>query len=230
MELQSTFIKEDKENVPSPPKGVRRLLGGMGKIIDLGLQPYDLVHALQLKAHAAVALKEGPETVIFTEHEPVYTCGRTTKQHERPVRSAIPTIDIERGGGLTYHGPGQIVGYPILNLAARRLSIPQYLRTLEKSLMEVLTEIGVEAHYKEEYRAGLWVGEKKIVSIGIAVRRWVTFHGFAFNVDCDLTPFYNVSPCGLTGDRITSLKELGITVDKLELTKNIQRKLLKAFF
>lgn len=199
-------------------------------ILYLGTSYYNDAHRLQLEIHSSVTSNNSKEVIIITEHFPVYTCGRTTKPWDKPKESAIPLIDIERGGELTYHGPGQIVGYPILNLQKRRLSIPQYLRKLENALIEALLEFGIKAEYKEEHRAGLWVGGKKLVSIGIAVRHWVTFHGFALNVDCDLAPFHQVNPCGLPGTQITSLKELGCLVSKKEVEQCVVKNLIRTFF
>lgn len=199
-------------------------------ILDLGLTDYRDTHKLQLKLHSSVTLNNINEIIIITEHFPIYTCGRTTKPHDRPFGVTIPIVDVERGGELTFHGPGQIVGYPILDLAKRRLSIPQYLRRLEQALIEALRAGGVEARYREECRAGVWVGDKKIASIGIAVRRWVTFHGFALNVDLDLGPFKIAKPCGMSGDQVTSLKELGYNLPKETVREWIQSELIRAFF
>lgn len=199
-------------------------------IVNLGLSNYEDAHRFQLELHTAVASGKGTEKIILTEHFPVYTCGRTTPPHERPANSLIPVIDVERGGKLTYHGPGQIVGYPILNLAKRKLSIPQYLRQLEGALIAALQKAGVEAKYKEEYKAGLWVGEQKLVSIGIAVRRWVSFHGFALNVDLDLEPFRKTSPCGLSGEKVTSLQQLGCPVSIERMRAIVKQDLTRAFF
>jgi len=198
-------------------------------VIDLGLTDYEIVHKKQLEIHSSVTSEKSDEIIIITEHYPVYTLGRGEKGTEDQLYG-IPVVHVERGGQLTYHGPGQIVGYPILNLQKRRLSIPQYLRKLENTLIDALQELGVSAEYREEHLAGLWVGEKKLVSIGIAVRHWVTFHGFALNVDCDLTPFHPVNPCGLPGTQITSLKELGCRVDKKEVQRCVIKKLIQNFF
>lgn len=198
-------------------------------ILDLGRTDYESCLLKQRQIHSSVALEKAAESIIITEHFPVYTCGRA-KAYPAQSLFGIPLVNIERGGDITYHGPGQIVGYPILNLAKRRLSIPQYLRQLECCLMEALQAIGVQAEYREKYRAGLWVGEKKLVSIGIAVRRWVTFHGFALNVDCDLDPFRSIRPCGLAGDQITSLKDLGVAIAGERLKQLVIAKLHHAFF
>lgn len=194
-------------------------------IMDLGLADYETVRQLQLNYVQCQS-----EIILLTEHFPVYTCGRATKPHERPVANDIPVVDIERGGGLTWHGPGQIVGYPILNLNRRRLSIPQYLRRLENALIGALAEEGIEARYRPECLAGVWIGEKKVASIGIAVRHWVTFHGFALNVDCDLAPFKQTMPCGMPGDKVTSLRDAGFNVAKEKLRGRIAENLLQVFF
>lgn len=217
MERQSTFFSD--KNI---------ILGGWipsGPVLDLGLTDYTVTRALQLKIHACVVADPSEERILLTEHYPVYTCGRRTRPEEKPRGTSIPVIDVERGGQMTYHGPGQIVGYPILNLAKRKWGIPRYLRNLENTLIEALQELGIEAEYREEHRAGLWVGEKKLVSIGIAVRRWVSFHGFALNVDCDLEPFTRISPCGLSGDALTNLRELGCTAAKEEVREKVIQKL-----
>lgn len=200
-----------------------------GKCVDLGLMDYTAAHRLQLESLEQV-LRGAEEIILMTEHPPVYTCGRKTAEKDKPHWTKTPVIDVERGGELTWHGPGQIVGYPILNLQKRRLSVPQYLRCIENGLIEVLREFGVEADTKKEHLAGLWVGEKKICSIGIAVKRWVTYHGFALNVDCDLTGFSLARPCGLEGNRITSLSALGFSIPKKKLLKAITAKLEEEFF
>lgn len=200
-----------------------------GPVIDLGMTDYQEALARQRQYHLSVSLENSSESIIITEHFPVYTCGRAQPSTAKSL-FGIPLVNIERGGELTYHGPGQIVGYPILNLAKRRLSIPQYLRRLETTLIEALLEVGLQAEYRPEHRAGLWVADKKIVSIGIAVRRWVTFHGFALNVDCDLEPFRRIKPCGLPGERITSLKALGCEVSKDAVKRLVIKKLTDAFF
>ncbi len=205
-------------------------------VLDLGLTDYQSTLHRQLEIHSEVALKKSMELILITEHFPVYTCGRRTKPEDKPFWSGIPVVDIERGGELTYHGPGQIVGYPILDLNARKLSIPQYLRKLEQALIDVLKVYGIEGRYRQECCAGVWSAppsggsDKKLVSIGIAVRRWVTFHGFALNIDCDLTPFRQSKPCGMSGNQMTSLKELGYNVNKEELKEKIKTKLIETFF
>lgn len=193
---------------------------------------YTVVYQEQLRKHAEVIAAPSEETILFAEHDPIYTIGRRFHEEEKNESiNGIPVVAIERGGGLTFHGPGQIVGYPIIHLEKRKMSIPTYLRLLEKTLQEVLKEeLNLETTTRPEFLAGVWVGDQKLISIGIAVRHWVTFHGFALNVDCDLGPFRSVQPCGLRGDQITSLQELGFTVDREILRKKIGQKLLYTFF
>lgn len=202
---------------------------GSQSVVDLGVAEYAEVHRLQLERQAMV-VAGGEEKIFLVEHPPVYTCGRKTAEQDKPYWTGIAVIDVERGGELTYHGPGQIIGYPIINLQKRRLSVPRYLRSLENLLIEILTEFGVEAHYKEEHLAGLWVGEQKICSIGISLRHWVTCHGFALNVDCDLRPFLQTRPCGLDGNRIISLAALGFVISQKGLKEKITNKLEEVFF
>lgn len=227
MARQSTSFSDDRGAFR---KGLgEQNLFAPGKCVNLGLMDYTAAHRLQWQSLEQV-LNGGSEVILLTEHPPVYTCGRKTAGKDRPYGTKTPVIDVERGGKLTWHGPGQIVGYPILNLQKRRLSVPQYLRRLENGLIEVLSEFGVQAGIKKEHLAGLWVGEKKICSIGIAIKRWVAYHGFALNVDCDLTGFLLARPCGLEGNQITSLAALGFSIPKKSLLEAITSKLEEEFF
>ncbi|MDO8527177.1 MAG: lipoyl(octanoyl) transferase LipB [Deltaproteobacteria bacterium] len=235
MEQLSTFSSSDCDSVIArSPKGDAAIPGllrsARNDIWNLGLTDYEEVRRWQIQHASDVALKNAKEVIVMTEHHPVYTCGRKTLPHERPMTGDIPIVDIERGGGLTYHGPGQIVGYPILNLDRRKMSIPKYLRKLEQALIAALAEEGIEARYREECLAGVWIGDKKVASIGIAVRRWVTFHGFALNVDCDLTPFRNARPCGMSGEKVTSLADSNYSVEKNRLHGQIAAHLMREFF
>jgi lipoate-protein ligase B len=125
---------------------------------------------------------------------------------ENVLSRTLPVFEIERGGDVTYHGYGQLVGYPILDLSSRERDIRKYLRNLEKTLIETLAQFGIAAQ-RAEGRTGVWVGEKKIASIGVAVRSWITFHGFALNVTTDLSYFAQINPCGYHSSIMTSMKE-----------------------
>ncbi len=172
--------------------------------VDLGRVSYARAYAVQKSL--ADARREGavPDALILCEHDPVVTCGRRTRK-EDVARAACPVEWIDRGGEATYHGPGQITGYPILALTGVG-SVGRYLRFLEEVLIDILA--GFDLPAKRGDQTGVWVRGKKVVSIGIAVRRGVTMHGFALNVNTDLFPFRSIRPCGLDPQAITSMKEL----------------------
>jgi lipoyl(octanoyl) transferase len=144
--------------------------------------------------------------VILLEHEPVYTIGRLLDKSSLRVVDQLPypVFETNRGGQATYHGPGQLVGYPILDLRARGRNLHRYLRKLEDLLIDLLKEFEIKGS-KVEGKTGVWVQERKIASIGVGIRKWVTMHGFALNVASDLSGFQSITPCGLPGVRMTSI-------------------------
>lgn len=148
-----------------------------------------------------------PDTLLLLEHEPVYTIGRTPDRSSLRDSAALPhpLIVTGRGGQATYHGPGQLIGYPILHLKPRGQDLHRYLRALEDMLVATCAHFGV-AGTRREGLTGVWVGEKKIASIGIGVRRWISLHGFALNVGGDLTPYRAITPCGIADVEMTSLE------------------------
>jgi lipoyl(octanoyl) transferase len=184
----------------------------------LGTIDYSSAWDLQRElADARVA--GGPDTLLLLEHPSVYTAGKRTEPHERPV-DGVPVIDTDRGGKITWHGPGQLVGYPIIGLA-EPLDVVKFVRRLEDSLIAVCASLGLSTG-RVEGRSGVWVpGEngrpaRKIGAIGIRVARATTLHGFALNCDCDLDAFSTIVPCGISDAGVTSLTaELGrrVTVD-----------------
>ena len=175
--------------------------------------------------------RTGEETLFLLEHEPVYTIGRRLdKSSLGNVRYLPhPVFEINRGGQATYHGPGQLVGYPILDLKKRGKDLHVYLRSLETAVIRLVESFGIEAVFCEG-KTGVWVENRKIASIGIGVRRWITMHGFALNVASDLTGFLSITPCGLAGVRMTSLSlELGEEVS-LEEVRDRAEAVLEAEF
>jgi lipoyl(octanoyl) transferase len=187
-------------------------------LVDWGRTDYP--HALGRMRALRAARRRGevPDTLILTEHPPVITVGvggadRTT------LPSELPVVDVERGGMATYHGPGQLVGYPIVDLEARGRDVRQFVHDVEEVVARATGELGVPA-CRVAGKRGVWVeGRRKIASVGIAVEQWVTFHGFALNVSVDLTEFERFDPCGLPGGVMTSLsRELGRPVARTELT------------
>jgi lipoyl(octanoyl) transferase len=150
--------------------------------------------------------RTGEETLFLLEHEPVYTIGRRLDKSSLGTTAYLPhpVFEINRGGQATYHGPGQLVGYPILDLKKRGKDLHVYLRSLETAVIRLVETFGVQATFCDG-KTGVWVQNRKIASIGIGVRHWISMHGFALNVSSDLTGFLSITPCGLTGVRMTSL-------------------------
>jgi lipoyl(octanoyl) transferase len=183
--------------------------------------PYEVAWQLQREVHAKVVAGEIPSTVLLLEHLPVYTAGRRTPPEDRPV-DGTPVIDVDRGGTITWHGPGQIVGYPIVRLG-QPIDVVAYVRRLEGILIEVCAELGVSAG-RVAGRSGVWLAaddfrpERKIAAIGIRVAKHVTMHGFALNCDPDLFGFGQIVPCSLPDAGVTSLSaELGRRVPIAEV-------------
>ncbi len=172
--------------------------------------------ALELQLSLVEERRAGqiPDTVLLLEHDPVYTIGRTRDQSSLKEVSDLPhpVVEISRGGQATYHGPGQLVGYLILDLNAYGRDLHVYLRSLEEMLIAACGAAGLEASRREGL-TGVWAGERKLASIGVGVRHWISLHGFAINVSGDLGPFGEITPCGISGVEMTSVsQELGESV------------------
>ena len=182
----------------------------------LGTVPYDEAWRLQQAVHAEVA-DGGEDVALLLEHPPVYTAGKRTEPWERPS-DGTPVVDVDRGGKITWHGPGQVTGYPIVRLADP-VDVVAHVRRLEQLLIDVCAELGLTTG-RVEGRSGVWTpdGARKVAAIGIRVARGVTMHGFALNYDPDLTAYDRIVPCGLVDATVTSLsRELGrdVTVDEV---------------
>jgi lipoyl(octanoyl) transferase len=174
----------------------------------LGLVPYDDAWALQRQVHAEV-VAGGEDVCLLLEHPPVYTAGKRTLPSERPF-DGTPVVDVDRGGKITWHGPGQVTGYPIVRLADP-VDVVAYVRRLEQVLIDVCAEIGLPTA-RVEGRSGVWTtdGARKVAAIGIRVAQGVTMHGFALNCDPDLSAYGRIVPCGIADATVTSLSaELG---------------------
>jgi lipoyl(octanoyl) transferase len=197
------------------------------QIIRAGTVPYEEAWARQRELHARRVAGEVPDTLLLLEHPSVYTAGRRTEPHERPF-DGTPVVDVDRGGKITWHGPGQLVGYPIVALPDP-VDVVAYVRRLEEALIEVCAGFGL-ATGRVEGRSGVWVAadapdqgfqpERKVAAIGVRVARGVTMHGFALNCDPDLGAFGAIVPCGIPDAGVTSLSaELGrdiSTADAIE--------------
>ena len=184
-------------------------------VVSLGMLDYQAAYDLQRRLHALVVANELPDLLLLLEHPHVYTLGRRGQQShilapdDMLTQLGVETHFTDRGGETTYHGPGQLVGYPIVNLRRWGGGVRKYVETLEQVLIGTLSEFGITAH-SEGKPTGVWVEDAKIAAIGVRVSRSVTMHGFALNVSPDLSFFDHIVPCGMPGARVTSMaQELG---------------------
>lgn len=177
----------------------------------------------QRALHAAVAESRAPDTVMLLEHESVYTAGKRTEPHERPT-DGTPVVEVDRGGKITWHGPGQLVGYPIMRLA-EPVDVVRYVRCLEGMLIAVLTDLGIEGADRVDGRSGVWMrGTEKIAAIGIRVAQGVTMHGFALNCSNGFDAYDAIVACGLADAGVTSIsRELGRTITPADVIPLIER-------
>ncbi|MBI2498038.1 MAG: lipoyl(octanoyl) transferase LipB [Opitutae bacterium] len=193
--------------------------------LDWGRTGYAEAWRMQDELVARRNAGETGDTLVFTEHNPVYTLGLRLGAEANLLwdtaelaRRGIEVVRTNRGGDITYHGPGQIVGYPIINLTPRQ-DLHAYLRFLERVLINSTGMLGL-ATGRRDGKTGIWLGPRKIAAIGVAVKKWTTFHGFALNVNTDLTPFAGIVPCGITDGTVTSMHlELGRPVDTTEVKR-----------
>ena len=172
------------------------------------------------------------ETIIFCEHSPIYTAGTSAKIETDVLNTTdIPVLKTGRGGQITYHGPGQRVLYPLINLNKREKDLRKYIDTLQNWVIEALSHFGISAHTSDD--VGVWVktnsGDKKIAAIGVRVRKWVTYHGIALNVCPNLDHYKGIVPCGITTKGVTSLKDLGVNTTLKEVD-DVLLKLLPKYF
>lgn len=188
-------------------------------IINLGRCPYKNSLEYQNNTHAKVSAQKLNDSIIFVEHEPVYTLGKNANQNnilpDYPKNVEIHKID--RGGDVTYHGPGQLVGYPIININNLNMSIGKYVHTLEEILINTLATFDINARRREKL-IGVWIDDEKIAAIGVRVQNGITKHGFALNVNTDLSYYDGIIPCGIEDCEVTSMEQL--------LQKNIELQLV----
>ena len=205
-------------------------LTGEINVIHAGLVEYHTALATQRAIHSEVSQNSLENTLILLEHPSVYTAGRRTLDSEKPM-DGTPVVDVDRGGKITWHGPGQLVGYPIVRLANPH-ELVGFVRTIEAALIEVCKVFGIIAQCISK-RSGVWVvdsrGERKIAAIGIRVAKGVTMHGFALNVNPDMSAFGQIIPCGIADADVTSLAmELGRDVSVSDVAPIVQRHMIDA--
>lgn len=177
--------------------------------LDPHFVPYPQAWARQRELHGEIVSGARADTLLLLEHEAVYTAGARTARHERPI-DGTPVVDVDRGGKITWHGPGQLVGYPLVRLP-EPVDVVAHVRRLEAVLIDVLRGFGIDGH-RVEGRSGVWVGgalsEDKIAAIGVRVQRGVTMHGFALNCDNSLEPFRRIVPCGISDAGVTTMSDV----------------------
>lgn len=202
---------------------------------NLDLIEYKKAWDLQYHIHFLRVNNEIEDTLLLLEHPNTYTLGKTAhienliSDKDFLEKNSISVFNIDRGGDITYHGPGQLVGYPIINLTEWYQDSHKYLRALEEVLIQVCNDYGLKAERNTKY-TGVWIEDRKIAAIGIKISRWVTMHGFAFNVNTDLNLFNGIIPCGITDKSVTSLqKELGKSIPISELKEKVLNYFAKEF-
>ena len=197
------------------------------KILDLGKMDYKPSWELQKNFHKDVLAGKEIDTLILVEHEPVFTLGKNANEDNLldKSESGVKIFNVERGGDITFHGPGQLVGYPILNLNNFKKNISWFMRTLENILIECLRSYNIDAHQKKGL-TGVWVNDAKIGAQGVKISRWVTMHGFSLNVNTDLSFFNRIVPCGIANCQVTSMEKL---LGSPQNMQNVKFKIVDAF-
>ena len=194
---------------------------------DLGRQPYEPVwRAMQRFTDARTDAT--PDELWLVEHDPVFTLGQAGRSEHVLLPGDIPVLHVDRGGQVTYHGPGQLVAYPLLDLKRLRIGVREYVQGIEQAVIDVLAEFDIGAA-RRDGAPGVYVGDAKIAALGIRVRRGCSFHGLAFNIAMDLEPFSRINPCGYAGLRVTSLLDLGGPADMEAVKAALVRQLARQF-
>jgi lipoyl(octanoyl) transferase len=178
-----------------------------------------------MKRFTAERTGETRDEIWLVQHPPVYTQGLAGKPEHLLNPTDIPVIKIDRGGQITYHGPGQIVAYMLLDMRRWKINVRELVRLMEQAVIDLLAEYGVAAQGRKD-APGVYVGEAKIAALGLKIKNGYCYHGLALNVDMDLTPFSNINPCGHAGLRVTQVCELGITVSINELQAELAQNLI----
>lgn len=209
-ERAGTRLPADSATVPLPPA-----------VKFLGLAPYQATWDA-MKHFTARRTAETRDEIWLLQHAPVYTQGQAGKPEHLLNAHDIPVVKIDRGGQVTYHGPGQIVMYVLLDLRRWRLNVRQLVRRLEQSVIDLLADYGIHAQGRDD-APGVYVNDAKIAALGLKIKNGCCYHGLSFNVDMDLAPFAHINPCGYAGLRVTQARDLGVTTPYDELERQLAR-------
>lgn len=197
------------------------------QVRDLGLTQYAEVFSA-MQEFTAQRTPATPDELWFTQHHPVFTQGQAGREEHLLAPGDIPVVQTDRGGQVTYHGPGQLVGYLLFNLKARGLGPRSLVRGIEASICRLLAGYGIDAANRDD-APGVYVGGAKIASLGLRIRRGCSYHGLSLNVDMSLAPFAQINPCGLIGIEVTQMADLSGTVEMRKVQEQLQRCLLEEF-
>jgi len=196
-------------------------------ILDLGISDFNDTWELQKKLQSKRILKEIEDHFLLVEHPPVYTLGKNApKEHLLNLVKDVSVVQTDRGGNVTFHGPGQLVGYPILDLNYYKRSITWYMRKLEQLIIDILGDYGITANRKKGL-TGVWVKDKKIAALGVRISKWVTMHGFSININPDLEYYNSIIPCGIEDYGITSMAQ--IMGDEVPSMDQVKLKVINLF-
>lgn len=197
------------------------------RVQSLGLQHYELLYR-QMLAFTEQRDENTADEIWLLEHHPVYTLGKNAKPHHVLNVGDIPLVQVDRGGQVTYHGPGQLIAYLLVDVRRRNLGVRRLVSIMENSLVNLLAEYGVDAYAKSD-APGVYVEGKKIAALGLRIRKGCSYHGLSFNLDMDTRPFNGINPCGYEGLEITQLSDFVVTINpsqiKSDLTKHLLRQL-----
>ena len=177
-----------------------------------------------MRQFTAARAANTPDEIWLVEHLPIYTQGQAGKPEHLLNDNGIPVIRTDRGGQITYHGPGQIVAYVLIDLRRRRLNVRQLVRLMEQAVVNLLAGYGIDAHGRED-APGVYVGDAKIAALGLKIKNGCSYHGVALNVDMDLAPFANINPCGYTGLRVTQMRDVGVAAPFDTLAQQLAQQL-----
>jgi len=190
----------------------------------LGLVEYEPTWQA-MKDFTAARTAETPDEIWLLQHPPIYTLGQAGKPEHLLRATSIPTIKTDRGGQVTYHGPGQVIAYLLLDLRKYRLNVRQLVRLMEQAAINLLAQYGISAYGRED-APGVYVDGAKIAALGLKIRNGCCYHGLSLNVDMDLAPFSNINPCGFPGLRVTQMHDLGISASQAELEQQLAESLI----